>query len=77
MGLSFFVCVCEREKKITSSADCRLSGESCLCLRMHLIWVCLVMKMRPTGHSFFARLEGKQKELFLCIIKEKDISEVI
>lgn len=35
------------------------------------------MKMRPTGHSFFARLEGKQKELFLCIIKEKDISEVI
>ena len=28
--------------------------------------------MRPTGHSFTV----KQKELFLYIIKEKDISEV-
>lgn len=50
-------------------------GENHLCLRTHLIWVCLVMKMRPTGHSFTG-VGVKQKELFLYIIGEKDVSEV-
>lgn len=50
-------------------------GENHLCLRTYLIWVCLVIKMRPTGHSF-TRVAVKQKELFLYIIGEKDVSEV-
>ena len=54
------------------SADYRVSGGELLLLRTPLIWVCLVMKMRPTGHSFTV----KQKEVLLSIIKEKDIREV-
>ena len=54
------------------SADYRLSGGELLLQRTPLIWICLVMKMRPTGHSFTV----KQKELLLYIIKEKDIREV-